>query len=256
MGFSGSRRPARASLIEAASASMALSWPNTRRFSSISRFFSTVASSFDTVLAGMRAMVAMVASISGTPITFWRLSSGQQHLRGAGLVDHVDGLVGQLAVGHVAGRQLHRRFDGVIGVADLVELLVVGLEALQDLDGIRDRRLVDVDLLEAADQRAVLLEMLAIFLVGGRADAAQRAVGERRLQQVRGIHGAAGRGARADHRVDFVDEHDGAGPRLDFLHHRLEALLEVAAIARAGQQARPCRADRPCSSAALPALRR
>jgi hypothetical protein len=70
-------------------------------------------------------------------------------------------------------------------------LLEIGLEALQDLDRVLDRRLVDVDLLEAAHQRAVLLEVLAEFLVGGRADAAQRAAAKRRLQQVRGIHRAA-----------------------------------------------------------------
>ena len=53
-----------------------------------------------------------------------------QHLRGAGLVDHVDRLVRQLAIAHVAGRELHRLLDGIVGVADLVELLVIGLEAL------------------------------------------------------------------------------------------------------------------------------
>jgi hypothetical protein len=55
-----------------------------------------------------------------------------------------------------------------------VELLEIRLQALQDLDGVLDRRLVDVDLLEAADQRAVLLEKLAELLVGGRADAADQ----------------------------------------------------------------------------------
>ena len=117
----------------------------------------------------------MVASISLTPIVFLRRFSGQQHLRGAGLVDHVDRLVGQLAVVDVARRQLHRRLDGVVGVAELVELLEVGLQALHDLDRVGHRRLVDVDLLEAAHERPVLLEVLAVFLVGGRADAAQRA---------------------------------------------------------------------------------
>ena len=36
--------------------------------------------------------------------------------------------------------------------------------------------------------------------------------------------------------MDLVDEEDGAFGRLQLLHHRLQALLEVAAIARAGQQ--------------------
>jgi hypothetical protein len=117
-----------------------------------------------------------------------------------------------------------------------VEVLEIGLEALQDLDRVGHRRLVHVDLLEAPNQSTVLLEMLAVFLIGGRADAAQRAGLERWLQQVRGIHRAARGGARADHRVDLVDEHDRAGIGLDLAHHGLEPLLEIAAIAGAGQQ--------------------
>ncbi len=160
----------------------------------------------------------------------------QQHLRRAGLVDHVDRLVGQLAVVDVARRQFDRRLHRLVGVAELVELLEIGLQALHDLDRIRHRRLVDVDLLEPPHEGAVLLEILAVFLVGGRADAAQRSRGEGGLQQVRRIHRAARGRTGADHRVDLVDEHDGVGMRLDFLHHLLQALLEIAAIAGAGEQ--------------------
>src|SRR3546814_11431307 len=83
-------------------------------------------------------------------------------------------------------------------------LLVIGLQALEDLDGIVDRRLVDVDLLEAPDQRTILLEVAAVFLVGGRTHAAQAARLQRRLQQVRGVHGAARSRTRPDPRVDLV----------------------------------------------------
>ena len=115
----------------------------------------------------------------------------QQHPRRTDLVDHVDRLVGQLAVVDVFRRQLDRGADRLVGVADLVVLLVVRLQAAQDLDAVLERRLVHVDLLEAADQRAVLLEVVAEFLVGGRADAAQVARRQRRLQQVRRVHRAA-----------------------------------------------------------------
>src|SRR5690606_4657588 len=125
---------------------------------------------------------------------------------------------------------------GVIGVANAMEVLEVRLEALEDFDGVRNRRLVDIDLLEAADERPVLLEELAIFLVGRRTDATDRAGGERWLEQVRGIHGTARGRTGTDHRVDLVDEHDGAGELLDLLDDLLEALLEIATIARAGKQ--------------------
>ena len=68
-----------------------------------------------------------------------------------------------------------------------------------------------------------------------------------RLEQVGGIHGAAGCGAGADHRMDLVDEHDRLGMRLDLLDHLLQALLEIAAIARSPRAARPCRGNIPWS---------
>ena len=136
----------------------------------------------------------------------------------------------------VARRQFHRRLDGFVGVFELVKVLEIGLQPFEDFDGVGDRRLVDVDLLEAAHQRAVLLEILAVFLVGGRAHAAHGARGERRLEQVRRVHRAAGGGAGADHGVDLVDEQDRAGIGLELLDDLLEPLLEVAAIARAGEQ--------------------
>ena len=115
-------------------------------------------------------------------------------------------------------------------------LLVVGLQTAQDLDRLFHRRLVDVDLLEAPDQGPVLLEVVPVFLVGGRADTAQRAALQSRLQEIRGIHGAARGRAGADHGMDFVDEENGVRLRLQLRHHGLQALLEVAAIAGAGQQ--------------------
>ncbi len=159
-----------------------------------------------------------------------------QHLHRADLVDHVDRLVGQLAVVDVARRELDRRLDRVGRVLDLVMLLERRAEAGEDLDRILDRRLVDVDLLEAPEQGPVLLEMVAELLVGGRADAADRPARQGRLEQVRSVHRAARGRAGADHGVDLVDEQDRVGQLLELGHHRLQPLLEVAAIAGAGEQ--------------------
>ena len=54
-------------------------------------------------------------------------------------------------------------------------LFVNRLQALHDLDSVRHRWLVHIDLLEAAHQGAVFLEVRAVFLVGRGADAAERA---------------------------------------------------------------------------------
>ena len=89
-------------------------------------------------------------------------------------------------------------------------LLVLALQAAQDLDRLLDARLRHLDLLEAPRERAVALEVLLVVLERGGADAAQLAAGERGLEQVRGVHRAAVRGAGADDGVDLVDEEDGA----------------------------------------------
>ncbi len=131
------------------------------------------------------------------------------------------------------------------------------MQALQDLDRLGDRRLADVDPLEPARQRAIALERLAVVLERRRADAAQLAVRQRRLEDVGGVHRAAAGRAGADDGVDLVDEQDRLRIRDQDLHHGLEALLEVAAIARAGEHRRhvervelrrPSAAREPCSS--------
>ena len=124
-----------------------------------------------------------------------------------GLVDEVDRLVGQEAVGDVAVGQRRRRDQRRIRNAHLVVLLVLLLEAAQDRDRVLDRRLVDEDRLEAAGKGRVLLDMLAVFVERGRADAVQFAARQRRLQQVGGVHRAV-RLAGADQRVHLVDEQD------------------------------------------------
>ncbi|CAM5370097.1 hypothetical protein RLIN73S_03885 [Rhodanobacter lindaniclasticus] len=109
-------------------------------------------------------------------------------------------------------------------------------QALEDLHAVGHGRLDHVDLLEAASQRAVLLEHAAVFLERGRTDAAQFTRRQHRLDQVRGVHGAAGGGTGADDGVDLVDEQDRAGLLLQLGDHALQPLLEIAAVLGAGHQ--------------------
>ena len=98
------------------------------------------------------------------------------------------------------------------------------------------RRLVDEHRLEAPRQRRVLLDVLAVFVERGGADAMQLAARQRGLEQVGGVHRAVGL-AGADERVHLVDEQDDAAVRRrHLLQHGLEPLLELAAIFRAGDQ--------------------
>ncbi len=153
-----------------------------------------------------------------------------------GLVDQVDRLVGEEAVGDVAVAE-HRGGDQRgVGDADAVVGLVALLEPAQDRDRVLDRRLADVDRLEAPLERRVLLDVLLVLVERGGADRAQLAAGEHRLEQVGGVDGALG-GAGADDRVQLVHEQDDlAVGLLDLLEDGLQALLELAAVLRAGDQ--------------------
>ena len=86
------------------------------------------------------------------------------------------------------------------------------------------------------DSAAILVERLLDVVERRRADAAQRAAGERRLEQVARVHRAAGRRAGADERVDLVDEEDRVRLLRQPVEHLLDALLEVAAVAGAGHE--------------------
>ena len=153
----------------------------------------------------------------------------------AGFVDEIDGAVGQPVVAQVAGRELGRGLERGVGVADAVMLLVAAAQAGENPDRLLDRRLVDRDLLQPPRERAILLDVLEL-LERRRADDAQIAGREDRLDERRQIHRAAGGRAGADRGMDFVDEEDRLRPGGERLDDRLEALLEIAAEARAGQQ--------------------
>ena len=153
-------------------------------------------------------------------------------------------------------RQLGRGDDRRVGDLDAVVQFVSLLQAAQDGDGASTDGLVDQHLLEAALQRGVLLDVLAVFVERGRADAVQLAARQRGLEHVAGVHRAFGL-AGADHGVQFVDEHDDAAfVRRDFLQHGLQALLEFAAILGAGQKRRHVERQHALVLQASPALRR
>ena len=163
----------------------------------------------------------------------------------------VDGLVGQEPAGEVAVGEHGGGDEGGVLDADAVVHLVALLEAAEDGDGVLDRRLADEDGLEPALEGGVLLDVGAVLVERGGADEAQLAAGEHRLDHVAGVHGPFGL-AGADDGVQLVDEGDdlavGVG---DLLEHRLEALLELAAVLGAGHHRPEVEADQPLALQAL-----
>ena len=87
--------------------------------------------------------------------------------------------------------------------------------------------------------------MLAVLVERRRADGAQLAAGEHRLEQVRGVDRALG-GAGADDRVQLVDEEDDLALGLgDLLEDGLQPVLELAAVLRAGDHRADVERDQP-----------
>ena len=68
----------------------------------------------------------------------------------AGLVDQVDGLVGQVPVGDVAVGEVGRRHECLVGDGDPVVCLVAVAQSLEDLDRVAHAGLGNLDGLEAA----------------------------------------------------------------------------------------------------------
>ena len=168
-----------------------------------------------------------------------------------GLVDQVDGLVGELPGRDVPVRQ-HRGCDeGGVLDADAVVHLVALLEPAQDGDGVLHRRLAHVDLLEAPLERRVLLDVLAELVERGRADHAQLAARQHRLDHVAGVDRALG-ATRTDDRVQLVDERDDLAVAVDdLLEDGLHAVFELTAVLGARDHRRDVERDEPLVPQAL-----
>uniref|UniRef100_A0A0N4ZZD3 NDK domain-containing protein n=1 Tax=Parastrongyloides trichosuri TaxID=131310 RepID=A0A0N4ZZD3_PARTI len=160
---------------------------------------------------------------------------GHAHAAG-GLVDQVDGLVGQEAVGDVAVRQGGGGDDGAVADPHAVVDLVLLLEAAQDRHRVLDGGFGDEDRLEATGQGRVLFDVLAVFIQRGGADTVQLAARQGGLEQVGGVHRAVAL-ARPDQGVHLVDEEDDlALSGGDLVQHGLQPLLELAAVFGPGDQ--------------------
>ena len=115
-------------------------------------------------------------------------------------------------------------------------VLVALLQSSQDGDGRKLVGLIHHHRLEASLQGLVLLEVLLVFVERRGTDGTQFAAGQRRLQDVGGIHGTLAT-AGTYQRVNLVDEEDDLAFGLrHFLHDALQSFLKLAFILRTGQQ--------------------
>ena len=100
-------------------------------------------------------------------------------------------------------------------------------EAAEHADRLLLVRLIDLDLLEAALEGGVGLEVLLVLREGRGRDGAQLAARERRLQEIGGVVLPC-LPTGADHRVSFVDEEDDRDRRaLHLVDDALQAVFEL-----------------------------
>ncbi len=162
----------------------------------------------------------------------------------AGFVHHVDRLVGQKAAGDVALGKFDRGLERFVGQLRFVVRFVFRPQTLQNLNRLFDRRRIDLHGLESAFERGVLLDVLAILVHRGRADALQFTAAQSGLDDVRCVHRAFGR-TGTDDRVQLVDEKNDVLGAANFVHHRFDALFELAAIFRSGDHQGEVERDDP-----------
>ena len=148
---------------------------------------------------------------------------------GAGLVDHVDGLVGKEPIRDVAVGQPRGVRKRVVRYGDLVMVLVVPPEARENRDRLLHRGRIDDHGLEAPFERTVLFHVSAVFVQRRGSDALQFTPRQRRLEHVRRVDRTLGR-TGSNQRVQLIDEQDDVAVAGDLVHDRLEALFELAPV--------------------------
>ena len=135
----------------------------------------------------------------------------------------------------------HRR----VGDDDVVVPRQRGHARAQDLERLGRRQLAHGDLLEATLERRVAEDPSLVLLVGRGAEEAEFAARERRLEHVGRIHRRPVRAALPDEVVHLVHEEQHVAGSARLGDECAEALLVLAAIGGAGEQAHGVEREQP-----------
>ena len=149
-----------------------------------------------------------------------------------GFIHDVDGFVWEESTGEVTVGEFCCGLEGIVAVTGFVVGLVFWPEAVEDLDGLFDGGGFDFDLLETAFECGVFLDVFAVFVECGGADALHFPAAEGGFDDVRGVHGAFG-GSCSHDGVELIDEEDHVFRAPDLVHHGFDPLFELAAVFRA-----------------------
>ena len=146
---------------------------------------------------------------------------------GSGLIHQVDGLVRQVPVGDIPLSHHHAAAHDLVADLHMMVVLIILLDALQHLHRVLDGRLIDRYRLEPALQSRILFDVAAVLIKGGGADDLDLAPGQRRLEDIGGIHRAF-RIAGSHQVVDLINEENHIARLLDIFHQALDPAFELA----------------------------
>ena len=157
---------------------------------------------------------------------------------GAGLVDKIDGLVGEKAIGDIPVAQPGGARQCLVRNLHLVVRFVAIAQAFENLDRLLDRRLANHHRLEPALECGIFLDVFAKLVERRCADALQLASCEGGLNDVAGVDRTFG-STGPNQRMELIDEEDDlAGGAADLVHHALHPLFKLAAVLRARHESR------------------
>lgn len=151
-------------------------------------------------------------------------------------VHDVDSLIGQVAVGNIAGRQFDGSPYGFIGDTGLVEGFVAIAQAEEDGYGVVFIRFTDLDGLETPSQGGIFFKVLLIFVSRRRSDALQIAASQGRFQDIGRIHSAF-YGTGADELMNFIDEEDDRIVAGNGIQDAFDPFFEFTAVLGTGDDA-------------------
>jgi len=155
---------------------------------------------------------------------------------GAGLVQHVDGLVGAGALGHEPVGEDDRGLERIVRDRDGVVALEAGPAGDEHFPRLNGVELLHQDRLEAALERRIPADPLVVLAPRGRADDPDVATHQGGLQHVGRVHGGAEGGALSDEVVQLVDEQDEVRVGGQLADELPDALLVLTAERSAGEQ--------------------
>ena len=149
----------------------------------------------------------------------------------SGFIHDVNRLVGKKSPREIAVGKLNRGFQCFIRQARLVMCLIFRSQAFENLHRLFHGWCFHLHRLKAPFQSRILLDVLPVFIQSCCTDTLKFASAECRLNDIGRIHCALGR-SRANDSMQLIDEEDHILRATNFVHHRLDALLELSTILR------------------------